>query len=114
MALPSFRLDGQIAVVTGTGSGLGQSIAVGLAEAGADVVLSELPDRLAQTDETVRLIEAHGREALVLPLDVRELDGPHGIRGFAEAAIDWRGQIDILVNNAGVNLPQDALDVDEN
>jgi 2-deoxy-D-gluconate 3-dehydrogenase len=113
MALPSFRLDGQVAVVTGTGSGLGQAIAVGLAEAGADVVLSELPDRLALTDETVRLIEAQGREALVLPLDVRDLDGPHGIRGFAEAAIDWRGQIDCLVNNAGVNLPQDALEVDE-
>jgi len=102
MVLPSFRLDGQVAVVTGTGTGLGEAIAIGLAEAGADVVMSELPDRIEL-----------GRDALVLPLDVRDLDGRNGIHGFARAAIGWKGHVDILVNNAGVNLPQDALDVDE-
>src|SRR6185312_9542298 len=113
MALPSFRLDGQVAVVTGTGTGLGQAIAAGLAEAGADIVMSELPDRIHLADETARSISEHGSDALVLPLDVRDIDGPHGIRAFAQAAISWRGHVDILVNNAGVNLPQDALDVDE-
>jgi 2-deoxy-D-gluconate 3-dehydrogenase len=105
-------LDGQVAVVTGTGTGLGQAIAAGLAEAGADVVMSELPDRVHLADETARSISDHGRDALVLPLDVRDIDGPHGIRAFAQAAISWRGHVDILVNNAGVNLPQDALDID--
>ncbi|HVB64548.1 MAG TPA: glucose 1-dehydrogenase [Nitrolancea sp.] len=113
MALPSFRLDERVAVVTGAGSGLGQAIATGLAEAGADVVMSELPDRMHLAEETARSIAAHGREAFVLPLDVRNLNGPHGIRAFAHAAIGWKGHVDILVNNAGVNLPQDALDVDE-
>ncbi|HEX3722077.1 MAG TPA: glucose 1-dehydrogenase [Nitrolancea sp.] len=113
MALPSFRLDGQVAVVTGTGTGLGQAIAAGLAEAGADVVMSELPDRVHLAEKTARSISNHGRDALVLPLDVRDLDGAHGIRAFAHAAINWRAHVDILVNNAGINLPQDALDVDE-
>lgn len=113
MALPSFRVDGQVAVVTGTGTGLGQAIAAGLAEAGADVVMSELPDRTELAQKTARSIVDHGREALVLPLDVRDLDGSNGIRAFAHAAISWKGHVDILVNNAGVNLPQDALDVDE-
>jgi 2-deoxy-D-gluconate 3-dehydrogenase len=113
VGLPSFRLDGQVAVVTGTGTGLGQAIASGLAEAGADVVMSELPDRTELADATARAIRDHGREALVVPLDVRELDGEYGISAFARAAIDWKGHVDVLVNNAGVNLPQDALDVDE-
>ncbi len=113
MALPSFRLDGQVAVVTGTGTGLGQAIAAGLAEAGADVVMSELPDRVDLAAATAREIEQRGRRALVLPLDVRHLDGEHGIQAFASAAIGWQGHIDVLVNNAGVNLPQDAVDVDE-
>lgn len=113
MSLPSFRLDGQVAVVTGTGSGLGQAIASGLAEAGADVVMSELPDRTDLARFTARSIQDTGRDALVVPLDVRDLAGPHGIHSFAHAAINWKGHVDILVNNAGVNLPQDALDVDE-
>ncbi len=113
MALPSFRLDGQVAVVTGTGTGLGQAIASGLAEAGADVIMSELPDRTDLAQVTAQSIQNHGQQALVLPLDVRDLDGPFGIHSFARMAIDWKGHVDILVNNAGVNLPQDALDVDE-
>jgi 2-deoxy-D-gluconate 3-dehydrogenase len=108
--LPSFRLDGAVAAVTGTGSGLGQAIAVGLAEAGADVVLSELPDRLPAAEATAARIRDAGREAWVLPLDVAELASIHA---FAEAARAWRGRVDVLVNNAGVNLPQDALEVDE-
>ncbi len=113
MALPSFRLDGQVAVVTGTGTGLGQAIATGLAEAGADVVMSELPDRTDLAEGTARTISDVGRQSMVLPLDVRDLDGPNGIFAFARSAISWKGHVDILVNNAGVNLPQDALDVDE-
>jgi 2-deoxy-D-gluconate 3-dehydrogenase len=59
------------------------------------------------------VVTAAGRQARVVPLDVRSLDGEHGVRRFAERALDWQGRADILVNNAGINLPQLALDVDE-
>ena len=54
MNLPSMRVEDKIALVTGTGSGLGRAIAIGLAHAGADVVLTELPERLKNAEETAR------------------------------------------------------------
>jgi 2-deoxy-D-gluconate 3-dehydrogenase len=110
MDLPSMRVDGKIALVTGTGSGLGRAMAIGLAQAGADVALTELPDRLKNAEETAREVENAGRKALVVPLDVTNLPG---IREMAEAVVARFGRIDILVNNAGVNVPKLAVDVTE-
>jgi NAD(P)-dependent dehydrogenase (short-subunit alcohol dehydrogenase family) len=90
------RLDGQVAFVTAGGGGIGRAIALGLAEAGADVAVFEIvPER---AEETAARIRELGREALAIPGDAMEAEA---IRA-AIAATDARfGRLDILVNNAG-------------
>jgi len=105
-------LDGAAALVTGAGSGLGDASARALADAGARLVVTELPDRMAGAEATADALRTgHGAEATALPLDVTDLGS---IRACAEAAAGaFGGRIDILVNNAGLNIPQMALDVTE-
>jgi 2-deoxy-D-gluconate 3-dehydrogenase len=110
MSLPSLNLDRKIALVTGTGSGLGRAISVGMAQAGADLALTELPDRLDSARETAKEIEKLGRRAFVVPLDVTKLPL---IQETVDAVHSHFGRIDILVNNAGVNIPRLAVDVTE-
>jgi 2-deoxy-D-gluconate 3-dehydrogenase len=107
----NFRVDGQIAIVTGTGSGLGEATAYALAEAGAKVVVTELPHLLEKAEATATTIRSeHGAEALAVPLDVRER---RSIDGCVKAAVEFGGRVDILVNNAGLNVPKMAFDVTE-
>ena len=110
MQIPSMRVDGKVALITGAGSGLGQASAVALAQAGADIALTELPGKESAAQETVRLVEAVGRRALAVPLDVMRLPL---IGEAAERTLKQFGRIDILVNNAGVNVPRLALEVSE-
>ncbi len=110
MQIPSLRVDGKIALVTGTGSGLGRAIAIGLAQAGADLALTELPDKLALAEETAAEARKAGRRAIVVPLDVLRLPS---IDECVDRTLDGLGRIDILVNNAGVNVPKLAVDVTE-
>ena len=104
------RVEAKIAVVTGTGSGLGRAIAIGLAQSGADVVLTELPERLKNAEETANEIAQAGRRAFVVPLDVTDLPG---IREMVNVVIKEFGRIDILVNNAGIQIAKFAVDVTE-
>jgi NAD(P)-dependent dehydrogenase (short-subunit alcohol dehydrogenase family) len=95
--LSRFSLDGRVAIVTGTSSGLGVSVAGALAEAGADVVLAaRRTERMARARE---LVEAAGRRALVVGTDI----GDHAqcVR-LVEATMSEFGRLDVLVNNAGV------------
>ena len=79
--LPSFRLDNQIAVVTGGGKGIGRGIALCLAQAGADVVVASRSK--ADLDAVVAEIEALGRRALAVPTDAG-YRGPYaGVRAHA-------------------------------
>jgi 2-deoxy-D-gluconate 3-dehydrogenase len=110
MNLPTFRLDDKIAVVTGAGSGMGQAFALGLAHAGADVVIAELPNRQANAKETAAAVRATGRKALALPLDVRRVDS---IQALVDQVVDTWGHIDIMVNNAGINIRKWATEVTE-
>jgi NAD(P)-dependent dehydrogenase (short-subunit alcohol dehydrogenase family) len=89
-------LDGRVAVVTGAGAGLGRAEAVALAEAGARVVLNDLP---GAADEAAEEIASSGGEAVVVGGDVGERSTADALMS---AAVDGLGSLDIVVNNAGV------------
>ncbi|HYF51274.1 MAG TPA: SDR family NAD(P)-dependent oxidoreductase, partial [Planctomycetota bacterium] len=111
MNIPTFRLDGRCAVVTGAASGIGRAAAEGLAHYGADVVISELPSKLPSAQAVAEEIaRTHGRKVYALPLELPKLDS---IQAFTKQAAEKLGRIDILVNNAGVQIPKYALDVTE-
>ena len=108
MEVPSFRLDGRVAIVTGSGSGMGRAFSIALAKAGADVVITELPGKEKAADDTAAEVRAAGRRALTLPLDVRQIAAIHQM---VERTLGEWGRIDILVNNAGMNIRKMAVDV---
>ena len=108
--LPSMRLDGKVALVSGAGSGIGRAVAVAAAEAGADCAVTELPGRLADLDATCESIESLGRRALPVPLQLPDLDS---IDAAVKAVVGTFDRVDVLVNNAGVNIPRDALELNE-
>ncbi|WP_349409202.1 glucose 1-dehydrogenase [Pseudalkalibacillus sp. SCS-8] len=106
--LPSFRLDGKLAVITGAGRGIGEAIAIGFAEAGADVVLlSRTESDLHNTAETIHSL---GQKAYVYPTDVTE---SKQMDDTINKIISDHGQIDVLVNNAGMNIRTPAFEVTE-
>lgn len=106
--LPSFDLSGQVALVTGAGRGLGRSIALALANAGADLALG-LRD-VEHDDGLSEAVEALGRRAIRLPMDVTNLPQSYAA---IEAAITHYGRVDILVNNAGGSIVDAAIDAKE-
>jgi NAD(P)-dependent dehydrogenase (short-subunit alcohol dehydrogenase family) len=92
-----FRLDGKVAIVTGSSSGLGVAFAKALAEAGADIGMGAR--RVERLGTTSRTVEEIGREALTGPLDVSD---PASCESFVLSVLQRFGRVDILVNNAGV------------
>jgi 2-deoxy-D-gluconate 3-dehydrogenase len=95
--LESFRLDGKVALVTGTSRGLGQSAAVALAEAGADVALL---DRRAAVQTTQRVADL-GRRVHPIELDLSQAT-PTQLDEAVQSVVDTLGRVDILINNAGI------------
>lgn len=91
-------MAGKLAIVTGSGRGIGRAIALGYARAGARLVLAARTG--AEIEETARQIRAAGGEALPVPTDVQEPDQVARLLVEAERV----GKVDILVNNAGANL----------
>jgi NAD(P)-dependent dehydrogenase (short-subunit alcohol dehydrogenase family) len=65
-----FGLDGKMAIVTGSGSGIGRILALGLAQAGAHIVVADLAEKREVAEETARAVRGTGRRALVSALDV--------------------------------------------
>lgn len=109
MNLPYFDLSGQVAVVTGGGTGIGRGIAEGLAEAGADIVIGSR--RLDKCTEACREIDAKtGVRTLPLTCDVQD---SLGAENFVNEIISAMGHIDILVNNAGMIVEKPILEMDD-
>ena len=104
--LDLFSLRGKVACVTGAGQGLGEAMALALAEAGADVVLADLNPLKA--GEVARRIEGMGRQALVAQTDVSD---PDQVYTLAQQAAARFGHVDILVNNAGISSRAPTVDM---
>jgi 3-oxoacyl-[acyl-carrier protein] reductase len=97
-----FSLAGKCAVVTGGSRGIGRAIALGLADAGADVLVT-YREQAAEADAVVRIVEAKGRRGKAVRMDVTE----QASVAVAALAADAFGPVSILVNNAGINKPTD-------
>ena len=106
--IDAFRLDGQVALVTGVGRGLGQAMAVGLAEAGADVA------GLYQQnyEATQALVQARGRRFLPVQCDLRVASVDQLYAAVDQVVREWE-HLDILVNNAGIIRRAPALEYSE-
>ena len=101
-----FDLTGKVAIVTGASRGLGRGMAVGLARAGSNVVVTDILD----TKETVDEVKKLGREAVGIKVDVtRKSD----VEAMVKQALEKFGRVDILVNNAGIFRMEPTEEVKE-
>jgi len=98
--LDKFRLDGQVAVVTGAGRGIGAAIAVALAEVGADVLISSRTE--SELRAVAASIEQAGRRAETVVADLAQ---PEATAELAAAAVSAFGRLDVVVNNVGGSMP---------
>lgn len=94
--IDKFRIDGQVAIITGAGKGIGAGIARALAEAGANVVLGARTQ--SDLDRVAAEVESLGGKALAVTTDVMDFDQ---LQRLADSAMSEFGRVDILVNNAG-------------
>ena len=99
-------LDGQVALVTGGGQGIGRAIALRLAQEGADVGIVDVSQETAA--ETARQIKSLARRAVVVPADVSDHDQ---VQSAVAVAVETLGRLDILVNNAGIEKMQPFLEI---
>jgi 2-dehydro-3-deoxy-D-gluconate 5-dehydrogenase len=106
--LNQFSLSGKVAIVTGSSTGLGQGMAIGLAEAGADIVGVDY----VGSPETQTLVEALGRKYLGLKANLITIN-QEGLADLVNQAVSHFGHVDILVNNAGIIRREDSLNFSE-
>ncbi len=101
-----FRLDGQVAVVTGGSGGIGRAGSIALAEAGADIAL--VGRNRAKLEETARAVEGAGQRALVVEADVTD---EAAVGRMREEIMRAFGRVDILFSNAGITSPKVLTDL---
>ena len=106
MILDDFGLDGRVAVVTGSSTGLGQGMALGLAEAGADIVGVDY----VESSETAKMISDLGRTYVEVTADLSTIEP---IEGIVRTTLEKLGRLDIVVNNAGIIRRADATEFSE-
>ena len=100
MILDRFRLDNQVAVITGAGRGLGAATAVAFAEVGADVVISSRTQ--SELDDVAEQVRGLGRRAHVVVADLADTEATAAL---AQTAVDEFSRLDIVVNNVGGTMP---------
>jgi 2-deoxy-D-gluconate 3-dehydrogenase len=105
-----YRLDGRSGIITGAANGIGRTLAVGLAEAGADIIVADLPVQRANAEETAEAVRRCGRKAMVVDMDVTDVSS---IEAAVSSAVAEFGRVDFLVNNAGVNIRKPILEYTE-
>ena len=108
MILDRFAVEGRVAIVTGAGLGIGRGIAIGLAQAGADLVLAARTE--SDLEDVAACIDSLGRRALVVPTDVTDAAA---CAHLVTRSVEEFGRLDILVNNAGGAMPRAAMDTSE-
>jgi len=101
--MPSFRLDGQVALVTGGSRGLGLGLALALAHHGADIALAART--ASQLEEAAELVRRAGRRAITIEADVSSVEQ---VKAMVAKTTDGLGRLDILVNGAGINVRKPA------
>ena len=106
--LDDFNLEGKVALVTGAGRGLGQGIALGLAEAGADIAALDI----MSVDETGEMVQSEDRRFHAMNVDLLESDAKLAAEVVGEC-LSSLGRLDILVNNAGIIRRGQALEFGE-
>ena len=106
LRFPSMGVKGKIAIITGAGQGLGRWMALGLALAGADIVIAEINPQTGKS--TADEVEKMGRKSLFIETDVARVDS---IQAMVDRVVKKWGRIDILVNNAGINIRKKAEEV---
>src|SRR5215211_4944591 len=106
--LDDFSLDGKVALVTGSARGLGQGIALGLAEAGADIAVLDI----VSLEETEDLVRDEGRSFHAMNVDLLETNAKLAA-DIVEKCVSSLGRLDILVNNAGIIRRAPALEFGE-
>lgn len=108
MSLDHFGLSDKVAIVTGAGRGIGKAIALGLADAGATVVVAART--ASDIENTAAEIEKKGKKALAMPTDVRLSDQ---VANLVNRTVKDFGRIDVLVNNAGGSFNVPTMDMSE-
>jgi NAD(P)-dependent dehydrogenase (short-subunit alcohol dehydrogenase family) len=108
MAIAALPLKGKVAMVTGARQGLGKSISLGMAEAGADLVICDRVTDDGKLAETAKEIEALGRKTLSMGGDITVEDD---VNKIVNETIEKFGKIDVLVNNAGVTAQDSFLNL---
>ena len=108
MRFPDFTLTDKVVLLTGGDKGIGQGIAVAMANAGATVALTTR--HLPRAEETIQMIEDLGRPSAAFELDVTQVKM---IPSVVDRVVAKFGRIDVLVNNAGLNIPKAPFEVSE-
>src|SRR5213079_2669865 len=102
-------LHGKVAIVTGGNSGIGKAVVLGLAEAGANIVIDYVADEQA-TEDLEKQVAALGDQAIGVEADVSKLAD---LERLIAAAVETFGRLDIMVNNAGIETRSSVLDTTE-
>ena len=106
--MPGYDLEGQVAIVTGAGRGIGRAIALRLADEGVSVTVTDLDEAHAQ--EVAEEITAAGGQAFALRVDVTQ---KAQVDQMVQATVNRFGRLDIQINNAGIGLVAPLMDTDE-